>query len=189
MRWLRSWPLPMPPHRAYVVDELERLHTVDYDYTPLGLWFAEHPEEHGVCVIEWDIALEPSQFAQFAGMAEITPDKPLVAPQLLHHVEGGAVWAHRRINRDGNERWLRLYETPADYVAFGLIYFPARVVQAFLAAKAPERGAPLLTPGGYTDSRFCDQTFSMWYRHRYSEGGTIKVEWSIQPVHLHGRGV
>ena len=189
MRWLRSWPVPMPAHRAYVVDELERLLTVDYDYTPLGTWFEEHPDEQGVCVIEWDVAVEPSQMEDFASIAVLNGrEKPLAAAHLLHHVEpAGSVWAHRRIDVNGNHRWIQRWEDHADYVAFGLMYFPRTPVLEFLAAKAPERGAPLTTPGGYEDCRFTDQTFSMWYRHRYAQGGTFRVEWSVQPVHLHGR--
>src|SRR5690348_9174945 len=101
MRWLRSWPVPMPAHRAYVVDELERLHTVDYDYTPLGAWFDEHPDEIGVCVIEWDMALEPPQYRLFEKLADWRIHEPLAAIQWLHHVEeAGSVYAHRRIRSD-----------------------------------------------------------------------------------------
>lgn len=176
----------MPPHRPYVVDELERLHTFDYDYTPLGQWFSANPAEAGVCLIEWDIALEPIQYALFAGMALSRPEEPLVAPHYLHHVEPGrSVWAHRRLTATG-ERWIQYQETLCDYFAFGLIYLPRPLVVEFLAAPAPERGRPPVAPGGYEDVRFTDQTFSVWYRHRCSTGGPVHVEWSVQPVHLHG---
>jgi len=191
MRWIRSWPVPMPAHRAYVMDELERLLTGDdYDYTPLWYWFERNPDEQGVCLIEWDIVLEPNKYQEFARSALDAPERVLVAPQLLHHVEPwGSVWAHRRLDETGNHRWVRTGEPECDYFAFGLIYFPRRVVQLFMDAPAPARGAPLVTPGGYQDCRFTDQTFSMWHRHRYSECGPVRIEWSVRPVHLHARGV
>ena len=191
MRWVRSWPLPMPAHRAYVMDELERLLTADdYDYTPLWYWFERNPDEQGVCLIEWDIALEPPQYELFASMAAVNPDRVLVAPQALHHVSpAGSVWAHRALNPLGGERWVEYLEPVCDYFAFGLIYFPRAAVQLFMESPAPERGRPLVAPGGYEDCRFTDQTFSVWHRHRYTGGGPVKIEWSIRPVHLHARGV
>lgn len=187
MRWLRAWPVLMPPHRAYVVDELERLHQSDYDYTPLGAWFADNPDEPGVIIIEWDVAIDPDQALNFERMCSNFPKFPMAAAHKLHHVEGyGSVWAHRMIEGEG-ERWLRDREIWADRIAFGLVYLPRTPVLEFLQAESPARGAPLYTPGGYEDGRFTDQTFSMWYRHRYSHGGPFRVEWSVRPVHLHGR--
>lgn len=193
MRWLRSWPVPELPHRAHVHDELERLYTVDYDYTPLGAWFTANPDEAGVCLIEWDMALEPDEYSVFADAAYSEPDRVLVAPHILHHVEPDRpVWAHRVLRVDGSERWLQPAEVYCDYFAFGLIYFPRVVVEAFLAAEAPERGRPLKAPGGYDDCRFTDQTFSVWHCHRYqskyaSDRRRVRVEWRVHPVHLHGR--
>lgn len=184
MRWLRSWPAVIPPHRAHVVDDLERLVIADYDYTPLGAI------DDDVVLIEWDMALAPDDMEQFDRAAKYYHENPLVAPYKLYYVSNNGrdrpVWAHRKLTEAG-EDWIRAWDNFADYVGFGLIYLPRRVVRAFLDAPAPERGAPLVAPGGYTDCRFHDQTFSMWYRHRYSGGGPIRVEWDIWPVHLHGR--
>ena len=187
IRALRAWPVPMPAHRAYVVDELERLHQTDYDYTPLGAWFAEHPDECGVIIIEWDVAVDPDEAANFERMAAVAPERPLATGHRLHHVEPyGSVWAHRVISGEG-ERWAMYGEPLVDYIAFGMVYLPRTPVLEFLQAESPARGAPLATPGGYEDGRFTDQTFSMWYRHRYSRGGPFRVEWRVRPVHLHGR--
>lgn len=188
MRWIRSWPTEDLPGRAHVVDDLPRVYTTDYDYTPLG------EIDDDVCLIEWDIALAPDMYGLFEELVESHgADKPLAAAHKLYHVEPEPVWAHRRIVwietsvPPYRERWIYNLEPFCDYFAFGLVYLPRELIRAFLDSPAPARGAPLVAPGGYTDSRMTDQTFSMWYRHRYPGGGPVRVEWSVQPVHLHGR--
>ena len=190
MRWMRSWPAAIPPNRAYVVDELPRLVIDNYDYTPLG------DIDDDVCVLEWDMALAEDERAKFDEHVTYSPGFVAVAPYKLYHVQDTAystrpVMAHRVITDFGRGwDWIRYYDQFCDYFGFGMIYLPRDVVREFLAAPAPERGAPLVTPGGYTDCRFHDQTFSMWYRHRYKGGGTkTRVVWECQPVHLHGKGV
>ena len=187
MRWLRSWPLEFDEgqlqSRAHVIDSLPRLYTRDYDYTPLG------EIDDDVIIIEWDIAVSSDQAEFFEKLVLIDMGRPLVAAHRLYHVEQDRmVWAHRKMTDEvGGERWISELEPQCDRFAFGLIYLPRYLVRQFLAAPAPARGAPLVTPGGYTDTRFTDQTFSMWYRHRCESGGPVRVEWSVQPVHLHGR--
>ena len=187
MRWLRSWPLEFDEgqlqSRAHVIDSLPRLYTRDYDYTPLG------EIDDDVIIVEWDIAVDPDDAEQFELMCKPHPYEPLVAAHKLYHIDPDLkyVWAHRKLRHDDRARWIGWHEPFCDYFAFGLIYLPRDLVRDFLAAPAPARGAPLVTPGGYTDTRFTDQTFSMWYRHRCESGGPVRVEWSVQPVHLHGR--
>lgn len=187
MRWIRSWPRVIPPGRAYVVDDMERLVLDDYDYTPLG------QANESVCLLEWDMAISREDRVRFEEHAAENPGSVLVAPYRLYHVAPEPVWAHRLVDEEGRESWIHgprqsvpdWQDEACDYFGFGLIYFPAELVRAFLAAPAPERGrSPYLLPQqAYTDSRFHDQTFSIWHRHTL--GRTVTVDWSVQPIHLH----
>ena len=180
MLLLRSFPATIPPHRAYVVDELPRFTQSDYDYTGLADLGAD------ICLIEWDIAVAREQLERFMTHAAARPRDVLVAPHRLYHVaHDEPVWAHRVVDADGSERWLRSGELEADYVAFGLIYLPQTLIQAFVSAPAPERGRSPFLPAacGYTDCRFIDQTFSVWHRHAL--GRRVAVDWTVRPVHLH----
>lgn len=178
MRWVRSWPRVIPPGRAYVVDDMERIVLDDYDYTPLG------KIDEDVIVIEWDMALSREDRDRFARIAERHPRRVIVAPYKLYHVADQPVWAHRLVDRHGRESWVQGGETYCDYFGFGLIYLPRELVRAFLAAPAPERGrSPFLLPSqSYTDSRFHDQTFSVWLSRA---GDMAHIAWDVRPVHLH----
>ena len=184
MRWIRSFPDVLLPNRAYVVDDLPRLITSNYDYTPLG------PIDDDVCLIEWDIALEPAQVVTFEyGIRKYQYNRPVVAAHRLYHVADQPVWAHRTVDpRNGLERWIEEGEPFCDYFAFGLIYLPREIVRAFLEAPAPARGtSPWIGNGVYLDERFTDQTFSVWYRHHYIHTRPVPVLWDVRPVHLHGK--
>ena len=179
MRWLRSFPAVVPPHRAYVMDDMERLLLADYDYSPLAAI------DEDVCVLEWDMAASREDRAAFAASAERRRSHILVAPYRLYTVDPtGPVWCHRRVGLDGGEQWIAECEPICDYFGFGLIYLPRELVRAFLVAPAPERGCPPgLGPAQYSDCRMHDQTFSVW--HHRSGYGPVMVDWSVRPVHLH----
>ena len=184
MRVLRSFPDPVPQGRAYVADGLERLIQTNYDYTPLGLACVDDD----VVIIEWDMALADRDLRRFLAHASLTPVDVLVAPQWLYHVAGGPQIGHRVVDGCGVERWVTPHDDWCDLFAFGLIYFPRRLVHAFLAAPAPQRGRSPFLPADialypYDDCRFTDQTFSMW--HRYTLGRRARIDWSVWPVHLH----
>lgn len=180
MRILRSWPRVVPEGRVGVDDTLEKLVMEDYDYSPLGA------VDDDVLLLEWDML--PMQDELHAFMRAATQQQRLlrVAPYPLYHVDSpGPVWCHRRITQTG-ERWIQWQEPTCDLFSFGLIWLPRDLVRAFLAAPAPARGRdPRLLPSqGYTDTRFTDQTFSIWC-HFHHQGPAVPVEWDIRPVHLH----
>lgn len=179
MRWLRSYPEPKPEHRTYVEDAFtERFFNANYDYSGL----AEYDDD--ILLIEWDIAASPEMLEKFGVAARREPDKVLVAPHRLYDHRPEPVWAHRRIERDGTERWIRENELFCDLFAFGLVYLPQQHIRAFLESPKETRGTPVgVKPEDYTDYRFIDQTFSMWY-HRQGLG-PVHVAWYVRPVHLH----
>ncbi len=188
MQLVRSWPCDADmarlaaAGRTGVADDLPRLITSDYDYTAL------RDIADDVCVIEWDIVADTPALQAFMYTCQQAPQQVRVAAHLLYTVAPEPVWAHRVVTDDqGTERWISEGEEYCDYFAFGLIYLPRAAVAAFLDAPAPERGAsPFLLPGQvYGDARFNDQTFSVWHRHRYAQGGPVPVDWAIKVEHLH----
>lgn len=189
IRWVRSYPAgPIPPHRAYVIDELPRLPIADYDYAPLAQ-LAELGDD--VIVIEWDMAVSREDRDRFTRAAIHAQHEglPLVAPYRLYAPEP-AHYAHRRVSADGRERWIRENEPTCDYFGFGLVYLPGQLVRRFAAEPAPARGRSPFLPDGapYADTRLTDQTFSVWYRWHCADGGACRsprVAWDVRPVHLH----
>lgn len=179
MRWVRSFPASIPAGRAYVVDALERVTLTDFDYAPLAAL------DDDLILIEWDMALSREDMARFQCAAERKSEQVTVAPYLLYTVAQNPVFAHRCIGPSGRERWVNDLDWFCDYFGFGLIYFPRSVVRAFLDAPAPARGrSPFLAPeAGYSDTRFTDQTFSVWHRHQL--GRRTLIQWDVRPVHLH----
>lgn len=167
MRWLRSWPDPIPPHRAYVVDDMERLIIRDYDYSPLSSF------DEDLIVCEWDIALGASDVLLFERRAREHADRVLVAPYLLYR-PSPAHWAHRRVvwadqAQSVGTRWIQTQETRCDLFGFGLIYMPRDVLTAWGNMRAP-------------GERFTDETFPRWH---WSIHGSTPVCWDVRPVHLH----
>lgn len=186
MIWLRSWPRDVPPGRHYIQDSLPRLVMEGYDYTPLA-GIADD-----VCLLEWDVALDAVERERFAAHALARPERVLVAPYRLYGIESEPVWCHRRLLEDvdgwapKHTRWVADGERMCDYFSFGCIYLPHALVMAFLAAEAPARGrSPLLPPEApYTDTRFHDQTFSVWHRHHGPEV-RVPIAWEVHPQHVH----
>lgn len=182
MRWLRSypsfWAVQSTRPCIYMDTHAERILIDDYDYTPLG------EIDDDILLIEWDIAASKEMLADFQGYAGLQPDLVHVAAHRLYHIAPNPVWAHRWYDGEtGQEGWVRDSRPFADLFAFGMIYLPKRLIQQFLAAPAPERGRPPhVKAGSYSDSRFTDQTFSMWH---YKQHLVAMLHWDIQPVHLH----
>ena len=179
MRIVRSFPATIPAGRAYVVDALERVTLSDFDYAPLAAL------DDDVIVVEWDMALSREDTERFTCAARRRPDQVTVAPYLLYTVAQNPVFAHRCIGPSGRERWINDLDWFADYIGFGLVYLPRAVVRAFLDAPAPARGRSPYLPDTheYGDTRFSDQTFSVWHRHSY--GRRTLIQWDVRPVHLH----
>jgi hypothetical protein len=159
LRWYRSWPSvfasDVPADRPHVIDNLPRLLVSDYDYATVAEWPSEGP---GICLLEWDVALDERQRTQFAGLALLEPERVLAAPYLI---------GNTHICRVGNDP----VQPPATECAtFGLgcTYLPYEAVRGFLS-------------GGLTN-RFTDTEFSFWYRDHV---GPARVTWDIHPQHLH----
>lgn len=161
LNWYRSWPKEIPAGRAHVIDSLPRLVMTDCDYLKIeGGWPDDRP---GLCLLEWDMALDLEGRSTFAEIAEATPDKPLVAPYSKNY--GTAV---RGIQRNHGHIPIAKGETSADFFGLGCIYLPWRVVVDFLATRP---------------AQFTDLTLSTWYRRNH---GRIDVTWDVIPQHLHG---
>ena len=125
--------------------------------------------EHDLTLVEWDIAFTPEDRKRFAESCAITPSSVHVAPYTLYPVSTALstpVFAHRI-----GDRWIRFGEPLADYIGFGMVYFPLRVVERFKREYSVAHG-----------KRFTDTGFSLWHRENV---GPIPVHWDVCPVHLH----
>ena len=162
LNWYRSWPEVVPEGRAYVQDSLPKLLMHDCDYRTME-WPADEP---GICLLEWDIALDQRERNLFAEQALSEPNKVLVAPYWKSY--GGALrHIHRKLDNEPTE----VGSPDTDLFGFGCIYIPGRMVTAFLASP------------GYRNSAFTDTTFSRWHRR---EHGRARIAWDVHPQHLHG---
>jgi hypothetical protein len=184
MRMLRSYPIGYREQfdrkgRMWVEDHAtERFMNNDYDYTRLGDY------DDDILLIEWDKAASKEHLDQMAKTAAADPHTIKVAPYLLYERRPVPVWAHRRVDEDGTERWINSYELECELFGFGLIYLPRDLIRAFLAAPKETRGTPIgVEPERYTDYRFIDQTFSMWHYRTFKR--SVDVLWAVRPVHLH----
>ena len=124
-----------------------------FDYRTVKEW-PDSP--HGLCMLEWDIALDQRGRAAFAREANADRDRVLVAPYqygsrgTLPDVDEGAAFV--------------------EAFGFGCIYFPRSVLRDALAWFC----AP-------TGGRLTDETFSTWYTHFH---GPARVTWDVHPQHL-----
>lgn len=169
LKWYRSWPKEVPGHRAYVHDRLPKLIMSECDYSKVegGL----PGDEPGFCLLEWDVALSIDQRAKFAERAEATPDKVLVAPYTKNYGGGGCLQIHRRLGFISIEEG-----TPTtDYFAFGCIYLPQALLQAWNEFRRQQRSHVYVA--------FNDTTFSEWH---WQTRGPVDVIWDVHPQHLHG---
>ncbi len=167
--WWRSWPAgPLPAGRAFVADSLPRLLMSGCDYRTVVDHQPWPDADPGFCMLEWDVALASEERARFAAHAAAAPGRVLVAPYMIYPVGRGPVLVHKsgpgrmRTPVRPGQRWAHSF-------GFGCIYFP----RAVLARWFEER------PG----ARFNDARFSDWHIARY---GTVEVDWSVRPQHLHG---
>lgn len=159
LKWYRSWPREIPAGRAYVQDNLPRLLMSDCDYNTVEEWPEDDP---GLCLLEWDMALDLRERTTFAEIAERNPDKPLVAPYYKSY--GGAIKiVHRSLDFEDLEEGY----PKTDLAGFGCIYLPQKLLREFLATNP---------------TSFTDVTFSDWHYFRH---GQIDVTWDVHPQHLH----
>lgn len=171
MLLLRSWPEQVPPGRPHVVDNIPRLHMRDYDYRgPLG------EVDDDVLLIEWDLAVDKEDLAEFARRCRAGPERVLVAPYRLYHYSSdrdrpAPIWVHRRYLGTPETGQL-IHVQPGDETChlwgLGMTYLPHWIIQKFLV----EWGGPLT-----------DGALSGWhYRHIEQD---VPITWDIRPVHLH----
>lgn len=162
--WYRSWPEEAPEGRAYVQDSIPRLTMRDCDYFTLD-WPDPSPGP-GICLLEWDIALDRRERAIFASEAMQEPDRVLVAPYYKFYGS-----APRLVHRQNFEGGPTPYGAPeTELFGFGCIYLPTSLLREFLVDSR-------------LYSEFSDTTFSRWHRRRH---GLARLTWSVHPQHLHG---
>lgn len=175
LTWYRSWPAigelqadaDDDGPRPHVVDRLPRLLMRGYDYRTVSDWPTDTP---GICLLEWDVALDQVSRYRFASFALAEPYRVSVAAYQL-----GDGWLPRGCGAgprceeeppcgldDPTPRGL-----PNCYTfGFGCIYLPRRRVEEFLALSID----------------FTDSGFSRWY---HANHGGARVCWDVQPQHLH----
>lgn len=169
LNWYRSWPTAVPEHRAYVKDSLPKLLMSECDYGKVegGL----PSDDPGFCMLEWDIALSIDQRARFAELAEVNPDKILVAPYTKNYGGGGCLQIHRRMGFISIEEG----SPKTDFFAFGCIYMPQKLLQEWHEFR--------LRQLSHVSVAFNDTTFSQWH---WDFHGPADVTWDVHPQHIHG---
>jgi hypothetical protein len=164
VRWVRTFPLDIPPGRSYVVDDLPRMLMSGYNYVP-----AFKRLDGDTVIAEWDIAFTAEDRDRFTAACEAEPGRVHVAPYRLYPVSTGLpepVWAHRAAGR--LPAWISEDDEACDLFSFGLVYLPAEIVCRYLATMPETTG---------------DAIFSQW--HREQIGVRVPVHWDVRPIHLH----
>jgi hypothetical protein len=172
MRILRSFPEPgkIPPGRAYVCDDLEKL------YTPVNAggcadFSALRDIDDDVILIEWDVAVDEISLRRFVSHAQ-GRDWPIVAPHYKITPDGQRILVHFRLRTDGSFCPVIWGDRECDQFAPGLAYFP--------------RGLLRDCPSG--DAR-CDVmnegVISRYLRSR-PDWRPVPIAWDITTTHLHG---
>lgn len=131
------------------------------DYQP---WPQDGP---GLFMLEWDIALDAAHRARFAAHALADPDRVLVGPYRLYGPKfPGAPQCHRVRGQGISEgqEWCETW-------GLGCVYLPHPVLDGWRSSPDAEV------------SRWTDVAVSRWYAKRH---GRARVDWSVQPQHLHG---
>lgn len=186
LNWYRSWPdhgdlakyetangLHLPPH---VEDDLPKLLISGYNYreprregggSEQG-WPADTP---GLCMLEWDVALDPIARRAFAAEALIHPRELLVASYTFHDTQ--CMWINDDSETPGagpqeGGRPVTGYDTRTHSFGLGCVYIPQVILGEFLAQ---------MDHLGFTD-----YTFGRWYYEHY---GPARLTWRVHPQHLH----
>lgn len=176
MIWVRSWPETIPPLRPYVVDQLRHLIIQNGDLATgwnqlQGLWQDREPGEHGVILVEWDVAYGEREAQVMNGHALNFPDRVAVAPYRKN-----GVWIHSDGALPG-ESWIQELQAHCDHFALGLTYLPWTLLQEFVTARQD------LFDRRLTDWRMTDTNLSLFH-YRTRGPGRVDVLWDARPVHL-----
>lgn len=166
---MRSWPAYFELdadgwQRPHVIDDLPRLEVTDYD-------LASNPACWKILrdctLVEWDIALAAEDMHRWERYVDANPAQVHVAAYRVYTGTGYATddWLPPIVGPSG-----RFLPGTASPFGFGLIWFPAAVVDRFHEAEHhPHAGW------------FTDGTFSRWYIGAY---GAALVHRDVRPVHL-----
>ncbi len=136
----------------------------DYDYLTVDAW-----PEHDLCLLEWDVAIDPFDMVRFARYAQDASQRIIVAPYRIGHGR----WVHQD---ESNRRTTRVvdrihsvpdYAPSCDRFGMGCIYLPWAIVREWLSTKP---------------DRWTDGTFSEWYYHTH---GRTPIIWTVRVAHLH----
>lgn len=176
VRLIRSWPEQVPEGRSHVVDQLPRYVMGDYDYR--GVESMLRPQDAGLAILEWDMAVHPDEMACFLERCRDEPDRTLVTPYKIWCRTGEnefleddqQFWCLRRYNDEAKTsmRFCNEGDEAAHLFGLGLTYIPREVLLDFLGA----------FPG-----HFSDGSFSAWH-YEYVEHET-PIAWDVRPIHLH----
>jgi len=172
MRVLRSWPRSVPEGRSHVVDDIDRFEVDGYDYRRLAM------VRDDVLLIEWDLAVDPDQFAGFVDRAKQQPERVRVAPYRLYYQyadqtvwgdhKPGLVWAHRRYTEPDRLRWVADNDQTCHLFGFGLTYLPFELLAGFCLDETGPLG---------------DSSFSHWH-YRHADDPEVVIDWDCRPIHL-----
>lgn len=169
MKFLRSWPQVVPPHRAHVVDDIPRHVMQDYSYRGLSDY------NDDILLIEWDMAVGIEDLTRFRAHIADAPDRVVVAPYKVYEsttrptpLSCGPVWVHRKyVGAKESSRFVDEFEPDADLWGLGLTYLPRDIIREFME---------------YWPGHFSDTSLSGWHFDRY---GAVPIAWDVRPVHLH----
>jgi hypothetical protein len=171
MRIMRSFPEPgkIPPGRAYVADDLEKLYT-PVDHGGRADFSGLRAVTDDVILVEWDVAVDRANLARFAKLAE-GRDWPVVAPHYKLGDDGELHWVHFR--RRGSE-WRPVFpgEWGCDQFALGLVFLPGG-----LLAGCP-RGDE------WSPAAMNEGVIGRYLRGR-PDWRPVPIAWDITTVHLH----
>jgi hypothetical protein len=172
MRLVRSWPDPQPEGRNYVVDDAERVYNTGHDYRPLIALGDD------VIHLDWDQAVDREHLVEFVRHVRQEPDRVMVVPCRLREVAtAGERWNVVRYEAgEQATRYMSPGEDGAHLFGFGMVYLPAKVLQAFEDEWADRMDAGTV--------KFTDTGFAGWHYRRFGEA---RVDWSVRCVHVHYR--
>lgn len=189
MKWVRTYTgdefYTLGCGRPVVWDprHCEPFYLAGYNYKPLL-----ESMTADMVVIEWDLAVSKEDRARFGRHCQDAPQVIHVAPYPHYGYKPGG-WDHGWVHRNDGLLSGSITEGEPDcqFFGFGLIYFPLRIVRAFLddmarppgelAARYGEPVAALLGEESVTDV-----AFSAW--HWAAQRQRVPVHWDVRPVHL-----
>ena len=172
MKIFRTWPDVIPEGRTgYVVDEIPHYDLHMYDMRKI----VELKED--ILCIEWDLAFDKDEFLTFIDHAKEQPERVIVAPYRHYPEITGrptAIWAHRRLDENGQVIFIEEGEPTCHLFGFGMTYLPYKLLRGFCDDFLVRN--PL--------AELDDYLFSQWH-YEHADDREVPITWDVRPVHLH----